>query len=170
MMNLQIEMSRAPMNRCRNEFVNPWLHREHLADRVQEAVETADWSQTGPLGMPFPKNERNATFLAILTYCYALGIYPTREIMEDLAREKGGAALVQAGINGSCLRRFRRGFKPLLAQCLAVALQAAAQLAEEHSQEGWMEPAPTMSPETCAAEAERRIGLAVEWDSADLDE
>ena len=95
--------------------------------------------------------------LGILTYCYALGIYPTRDIIQKLVRDKGGHAMAMMGVNAPTLRRFRRAFRPLLAQCLAVVLQTFARNGDR-----W-------NPMTFAAEAERRIGLAVDWDGDTLD-
>lgn len=151
------------MNRCRTNFVSPMVDSETLSGLVQRAVGEANWEQIGPMGMPFPRSERNATFLGILTYCYALGIYPTRDIMRKLVNDKGGHALAMMGLNAPTLRRFRRGFRTLLAQCLAAVLKASTETGGR-----WMALSPTMGPETYAAEAERRIGLAMDWDGDGL--
>ena len=154
------------MHRCQKNVVDPWLHRQDLANCVQDVVEKADWAQIDPAELPFHKSDRNVMFLGILTYCYALGIYPTRDIMRDLVRQKGGSALALAGINSSCLQRFRRGFKLLLVQCLADVLQTVAQNMENRRHSRWAEPARALRPDLFAAEAQRRVELAVEWDGA----
>ena len=155
---------RAPINRCGTNFVSPMVDSESLSRLVQNAVAAARWEQIGPMGMPFPRSERNATFLGILTYCYALGVYPTRDIIQKLVQDKGGHALAMVGLNAPTLRRFRRGFRALLAQCLAAVLKAATETGDR-----WMALSPNMGPETYAAEAERRIGLAIDWDGDALD-
>jgi len=160
MTSFNYNVERAPRNRCITTFVSPLLDSENLSRFVQRAVADARWEQLGPMGMPFPRCERNATFLGILTYCYAMGIYPTRDIVQKLVSDKGGHSLAMMGLNASSLRRFRRGFRTLLAQCLAAVLQASS------TQEGdrWMPAAAAMDPETYTAEAERRIALAMDWD------
>lgn len=152
------------MNRCRTNFVSPLLDSERLSRYVQAAVADANWEQIGPMGLPFPRSERNATFLGILTYCYALGFYPTRDIIQKLVQDKGGHALAMMGLNAPTLRRFRRSFRKLLAQCLAAVLKASTETGDR-----WMALSASMGPETYAAEAERRIGLAVDWDGDVLD-
>lgn len=161
MTTFEYRMNRAPVNRCRTNFVSPWLHSESLSGRVQNAVAEADWDRIGPMGLPFPKSDRNATFLGILSYCYALGIYPTRDIIQKLVSEKGGPALALIGINAATLRRFRRVFRPLLAQCLTAVLQASGE--PNADSDRW----PT--EEHYGAEAERRIELAFDWDGETLD-
>ena len=155
---------RAPLNRCRTNFVSPLLDSENLSRLVQRAVAEANWEQIGPMGLPFPRSERNATFLGILTYCYALGIYPTRDIIQKLVKDKGGHTLAMMGLNAPTLRRFRRSFRPLLAQCLAAVLKASTETGGR-----WMALSPAMGPETYAAESQRRIGLAMDWDGDALD-
>jgi len=164
MTTFHYNVQRAPINRCGTNFVSPMVDSEHLSRLVQAAVADAAWEQIGPMGLPFPRSERNATFLGILTYCYALGVYPTRDIIQKLVKDKGGHTLAMMGLNAPTLRRFRRGFRPLLAQCLAAVLKAATETGDR-----WMALSPTMGAETYAAEAARRIGLAIDWDGDAMD-
>lgn len=164
MTTFQYNVSRAPRNGCRINFVSRVLEPESLSQRVQDAVARADWDRVGPMGLPYPKSDRNATLLGILTYCYALGVYPTRDIIQKLVKGKGGPALALMGLNAPTLRRFRRAFRPLLAQCLAIVLQTAAQNSGH-----WTAFTPAMGCDTFAAEAERRIDVAIDWDDDDLD-
>lgn len=162
MTSFHYNVNRAPVNRCAVNLVSPWLDAQDLSRLVQKSVAEADWEQMGPMGLPFPRSERNATFLGILAYSYALGIYPTRDIIQTLVKDKGGHALALMGLNAPSLRRFRRAFRRLLAQCLAAVLEALTQ-----KRDCWA--SSPMTRETFAAEAERRIGIAIDWDSDPLD-
>jgi hypothetical protein len=114
------------------------------------------------------------TLLLVLTYSYACGVFGSRQIAEDLEDRADRCALVKhVAIEASTLAQFRRENRALLRRCLARLLTRREGL-ERAARAGTgrgggtslRPPSRRLEPE---AEAERRIVLAAQTDSEDLD-
>jgi transposase len=103
--------------------------------------------------------------LALLSYCYARGIYGS-EAIEDAMRRDGEFRRLCGGEfpDARVLRRFRRENRWAVQQCLLAALTF---LAERKVREGAI---TKIDPEHLAEEASRRITSAMFIDRMELDE
>ena len=142
------------------------IDRTEMAARVQSIVNQVDWSQTGPDGRTGRvRTVRGEIMLAVLTYCYALGLHRAMDIESALATGQVNVGAVEgAPVDRHALIRFRRHHRDLLTQCLSEIL-----IQLDNS------PAPRLSHDSATialarAAAETRIDRAIEWDCIDRDE
>ena len=125
---------------------------------------------------------RSKMMLVLLTYCYATGIYASREIQEKL-QEPGTLNYISANqpLNSDDLRHFRRRWRQVVQACLVILFKAAWRTHLGGRTELMGEP---WTPTECAdssvyihleplrqfvCEAETRIVRAAQLDSMDLD-
>ena len=104
------------------------------------------------------------TLLALLTYCYARGIYGSADVEDTMRRDKNFRTLCQNEFPGArLLRSFRRENRETLRECLAHVLlgRAEPQMAEASAMTGQAQ---------CAAEASRRIATAMFMDQMELED
>jgi TPR repeat protein len=95
-----------------------------LAEAIQAVVRSVDARpDTGLAGRP-------QSLLALLAYCYARGIFGSREIEDTLWRDDGLRELTGREIPAArTLRRFRRDHREAVCHCLKAALKFLSQRA-----------------------------------------
>jgi hypothetical protein len=145
--------------------VQYWLDKTEVAELVQTAVGTADWSRPNQEGRGGRvRTARTEIMLAVLTYCYSLGMSRATEIEAAIA-----SGIVKIGVvDGAPLDRFalihfRRHHRDLLTDCLTQVLERL-----QASPSGRGEAAPGAT-ERAAAQARDRIDRAIEHDCLDRD-
>ena len=145
--------------------VQYWLDKTEVAELVQAAVGSADWSRPNSEGRSGrERTVRTELMLAVLTYCYALGMSRATEIEAAIA-----SGLVKIGVvDGAPLDRFalihfRRHHRDLLSDCLTYVLE---RLLATPSGRG---DAVAVVSERAAAQARERIERAIEQDCLDRD-
>lgn len=142
------------------------IDRAEMAALVQSVVADVDWSRPGPDGRDGRvRTVRCQIMLAVLTYCYALGIYRAVDIETALVTGQVNVGAVEgAPVDRRSLINFRRNHRDLLAECLEkVLLQLDGT------------PAPRHIPDFAAGSlvlsvAQSRIDRAIEWDCMDRDQ
>jgi hypothetical protein len=105
------------------ENLSACLGAKWLSALAWQAVQSLSWTDVpGESGITLPSQ----LLLSLLTYCYACGIYSTREI---LARQRGDATLsslcFQRDWSEEEVRAFRVRHRPWLRQSLARVLERA---------------------------------------------
>jgi transposase len=102
--------------------------------------------------------------LALLTYCYARGIYGSTDIERVMHKDKLFRALCREEFpDARMLRRFRRENRPALQSSLSLVLRLAAPNAEKgRAEESW-------NAEQSAEEALRRLDMAACMDTLDME-
>jgi hypothetical protein len=117
--------------------------------------------------------------LALLTYCYATGVYASREIERlTYADETVRYLAVNRHPSGEDIRRFRRPWRDAIKACLASVLNSiwlerfsGIVTTDEHgNQQPHLETDPVTAYPPMANEAENRLNRAVQYDCADWDE
>lgn len=138
---------------------------------VYEAVQTVEWPRTAPGGeAPCP-----AMMRTLLAYCYAIGVYGSREI-EYMARVDPTVRYICANEFPSwgTIRRFRRREMPWLKQALArlceLAAERARPAAREEYADWFMRRWEAPSAAEFSREADERLRRAMQADSMALDE
>ncbi len=163
-------------------YLDVWTQRSDLVALVEQSTASVDWFQPGPNGrLGRTKTLRGQTMLTILTYCYAIGFYSSREIELQLVRKRAtGAWLDQMPLDARAFREFRRYNRDLIKQCLKRVLREIFQLRSSRSSPRAAGPKadneqPPQDSLTVgfeyqlACEAERRIHQAIEIDSMEMD-
>jgi hypothetical protein len=145
--------------------VQYWLDKTEVAVLVQEAVGSADWSRPNAEGRDGRvRTVRTEIMLAVLTYCYALGMSRATEIEAAIA-----SGIVKIGVvDGAPLDRFalihfRRHNRDLLTECLTKVLERLQALPAGRGE------AVAVASERAAAQARDRIDRAIEADCLDRD-
>jgi hypothetical protein len=144
----------------------PSSDRSELAALVQSIVAEVDWNRPGPDGREGRVwTVRCQIMLAVLTYCYALGIYRASDIETALVTGQVNVGAVEgAPVDRHTLIQFRRNHRDLLAECLKKVL---LQLNDT--------PTPRSMTDSAAGSvansaAQSRIDRAIEWDCMDRDQ
>jgi hypothetical protein len=157
-----------------DQSFNEWVPRHELAKLVPYIVKTA-----GPGADVNMTATQAEMMLAILVYCYAIGIYRSREIEQRLCHiQARGQTTSGARSDAAAFTQFRRWHAPLVKVCLASALFQAFRMK-------WNKGGPheKMTPRLqmfdcrqatdsdpvilLESEAERRLALAETWDRFD---
>lgn len=146
--------------------LRPCIDRSEMATLVQSVVADVDWSRPGPDGREGRvRTVRCHIMLAVLTYCYALGIYRASDIETALVTGQVNVGAVEgAPVDRHTLINFRRNHRDLLAECLEkVLLQLDGT------------PTPRSMTDSAAGSlvrstAQSRIDRAIEWDCMDRDQ
>jgi hypothetical protein len=144
---------------------------------VFEVASAVDASLLKPAGFACPF--RPSALLALIVYCYAAGIYASREIESRLHRHDGITRLLCGPelLDRQVIRRFRRDNAAMIVWCLSRTLAPAFGSGRDAGNlppvSGNDRPGPmtgtvltTEAPAT--AEARRRVERAVFLDSLDL--
>jgi len=102
--------------------------------------------------------------LALLTYCYARGIYGSTDIERVMHKDKLFRALCREEFpDARILRRFRRENRPVLQNCLSLVLRLATPGAENaRGDAAW-------NAEQSGEEALRRLDMAACMDTLDME-
>ena len=150
-----------------------WAGKTGLVSLVLSAVEAVDWPgkeknfarQGGP-------NFQSGMLMALLTYCYAIGIYSSQDIEASIREDKTVRYLcANTSPDWKTLRRFRKSHRDPLKKCLLNVLHQAllirfgdsqmdwapADQAVAQALDRWFEPLCVPSP---SAEAEERLNRA----------
>lgn len=144
-----------------------WLGHRTLADLVLEAVRRMDGEDlnppvTNPVVSPF----HSKALLAILTYCYANGVFGSEEAEWMMREDAAFKALCGNQLpDWRQLRRFRRHNHPALHQTLAETFQRAWSL---HF--GAVLRAGTVQGQDGSADSLRRRPMAPLLDQASVDQ
>ena len=159
-----------------------WVLRSQLPETIPNILNTVNGPQADAAGNP-----RNGAaggceaMLAILIYCYAIGIYRSREIEQRLRRNHARTQLpFDARLDGAAFAQLRRTHASLIKQCLVCALQQAFRVRWNRGGHARAWRSGLASSDTCPAldskapslldcEAERRLGIAEAWDRFDQD-
>ncbi len=169
------ETAAAP-NRCFSE----WVPRHELAKLVPQIVKAA--RETPPMAAAVAANptatEAEMT-LAVLVYCYAIGICRSREIEHRVGRTQArGEMPARLRLDAAAFAQFRRLHAPLIKQCLASALFQAFRMQWNPGGLGGNMPPRLQRFDRQQAsdlnallllesEAERRLEIAESWDRFD---
>jgi len=134
------------------------IAKETLVDTVLDIVAQTNWAQPnvdGRLGRS--KTPRGEVLLATLTYCYAWGIYSSREIEGAILRNRQNADLLDCfPLDRKAFAQFRRYNRDLVKSCLTQVLGRLST--------GRFATAMDM------CDAEQRISRAAECDCIESDE
>jgi hypothetical protein len=107
--------------------------------------------------------------LALLTYCYASGVYGSEDIEWDCQNDPTARSLCgNASPNQETIRRFRRANRPLIEACLACVYGRACGAILPPTR-GELSPIPKLEARTSAvllSVARRKLELAVMFDTA----
>ena len=100
------------------------ITNEILVDMVIDVVAQANWTQPGPDGrLGRSKTDRSEVLLATLTYCYAWGIYSSREIEGAILCNRQNADLLDCfPLDRKAFMQFRRHNRDLVKSCLTQVL------------------------------------------------
>lgn len=146
--------------------LRPCIDRSEMAALVQSVVADVNWSRPGPDGREGRvKTVRCEIMLALLTYCYALGIYRAADIEAALITGQVNVGAVEGSpVDRHSLVIFRRNHRDLIAECLERVLLRL---------DGT--PTPRHLPNSAAdsvvlSRAQSRIDRAIEWDCMDRDQ
>lgn len=145
--------------------VQYWVDKTEVAACVQEAVTMADWSRCNSEGrLGRVRTLRTEIMLAVLTYCYALGMLRMTDIETAIASGFVKIGVVEgAPLDQFALIRFRRHNRDLIAQCLAHVLERLQAAPGARGESG------VLSPERATVLAGERIERAIEQDCLDRD-
>ena len=145
--------------------VQYWLDKTEVAALVQEAVGQVDWGRPNPEGRGGRVHTmRTEIMLAVLTYCYALGMTRATEIEAAIISGFINIGVVDgAPLDRFALIRFRRNNRDLLTDCLTYVIEQlqAAPTARGEALLGYRERA--------AIQARERIQRAIEHDCMERD-
>jgi len=162
--------------------LNAWMEKKPLAGVVLEAVRRIDGNTLNPVTAPQAGiTFRTRMLLAVVTYCYASGIYGSEDI-EALMREDAMFRFLCGNEfpGWRVIQRFRRYNRSAIQRCLEEVLRGASQIklskrngasdsqSREHAagdcdrQSAWIQ-------EQFAEEAEGRIERAMWIDSLALE-
>ena len=142
------------------------LDRSEMAALVQAVVADVNWNRPGPDGHEGRvKTVRCEIMLAVLTYCYALGMYRAADIETALITGQVNVGVVEgAPVDRHSLVAFRRNHRDLLAECLErVLLQLDGTPNPRHMSNS---AADSQVP----SDSQSRIDRAIEWDCMDRDQ
>lgn len=100
------------------------ITNEILVEMVMDVVGQANWAQPNAEGrMGRSKTARGEVLLATLTYCYAWGIYSSREIEGAILRNRQNADLLDCfPLDRKAFMQFRRHNRDLVKSCLTQVL------------------------------------------------
>ena len=100
------------------------ITKEILVDMVMDVVTQTNWTQPGPDGrLGRSKTARGEVLLATLTYCYAWGIYSSREIEGAILRNRQNVDLLDCfPLDRKAFMQFRRYNRDLVKSCLTQVL------------------------------------------------
>jgi len=145
--------------------VQHWIDKTEVAAMVQESVDNIDWSRPNPQGVEGRRRTvRTEIMLAVLTYCYALGISRATEIEAAIASGSVKLGVVEgAPLDRFALMLFRRHNRDLLAECLTQVLERLQAIPVARGEAGVSEPG------RAATQASARIERAIEQDCLDRD-
>ena len=142
------------------------IDRSEMAALVQSVVADMNWSRPGPDGREGRiKTVRCEIMLALLTYCYALGIYRAADIETALITGQVNVGVVEGSpVDRHSLVIFRRNHRDLIAECLErVLLQLDGTPTPRHM--------PNFAADSVVLSlAQSRIDRAIEWDCMDRDQ
>ena len=152
-----------------------WTSKSSLVSLVLEAVHEVG----GPLSSP-PVSGREefppAMMRTLLIYCYAIGVFSSREI-ENLALQDKMARYLCANDfpDWQTIRRFRRQHTPFLKLAMARLFQTvwARRVSEVNFSQTGMAQQILLSPKAqneFMAEADKRLNRAIHADSMAMDE
>lgn len=98
--------------------------KETLVEMVLDVVARANWAQPSAEGrLERNKTPRGEVLLATLTYCYAWGIYSSREIEGAILRNRQNAELLDCfPLDRKTFAQFRRHNRDLVKSCLIQVL------------------------------------------------
>ena len=136
-----------------------------LAQAVQAVVRAIDESMLRPVsradaGPAF----QSKALLALLSYCYALGIYGSGQVENLLSRDLNYRQLCQDQFpDAPVIRRFRRENREVIGRCLTAALRFQV---EQKMQDGFV---TRVNVAQLADEANRRLVMAMFIDSMEID-
>lgn len=163
--------------------LDEWAPRRAVAELVLQTVRTIDWTQPGAdERLARGRTAGGEVILAILTHCYAIGIYRSQEIEQRILRRKAGRDLfLCVPLDWKTFAQFRRHNRALVKQCLMNVLQQSFRVRWNNNAIKRAEALGTRFSALASAtdarflhllawEAERRIALAVELDYIDQDE
>jgi hypothetical protein len=159
-----------------------WLDDETLVDLTKRAIRDLGSSfAPGTSDVPEPPWHRQDSILALLTYCYAVGIYSSEGILDQVGSGQN-LPIANDGqwLDTAQLRRFRQTHRSEVEHCLGDVLWSAFRLeGPRHSLEF---QSATGDPQGRAAQeiqeplhhlieqdVQRRVNWAVELDSMALD-
>jgi len=110
------------------EFLNQWIRKGGLVCRILDAVQTLDWPESDyELAPDSGYAFRPFVMLTVLTYCYATGVYGSKEIELKTSQDEilrflcAGTQLTERHI-----RDFRRQNRQRIKQCLIQAGKLAS--------------------------------------------
>jgi hypothetical protein len=164
--NLDEQTSAAFLDRSLYE----WVPRSELAELVPHIVRAAN---NAPTPSAASAKRSDEVVLAILVYCYAIGVYRSQEIEKRIRRDGARSqSLLQTALDGKALAQYRRSHGQLLKQCLASTLQQAFQVKWTKARPGIASRARNLSFDSnpgsaLDCEAERRLEVAEAWDLFD---
>lgn len=154
------------------EDLSEGFDRNTFLGLIYEAVQSVDWPR--PAVSPIPEQVSPAVLSTLLTYCYATGVYSSREI-EYAASSDKTVRYICANQRPSwpAIRQFRRQNMPWIRKALGKILALRAEQKEKIGEcyAGWsirrrgIPDAPDFSQE-----AEARLRRAIQADSMALDE
>lgn len=110
--------------------LNAWMERKPLAGVVLEAVRRIDGKVLRPVAAPQAGVAfRTRMLLAVVTYCYAAGIYGSEDI-EALMREDATFRFLCGNEfpGWRVIQRFRRDNRGTIQRCLEEVLRGASQV------------------------------------------
>lgn len=142
------------------------IDRLEMVALVQSVVADVNWSRPGPDGREGRvKTVRCEIMLALLTYCYAQGIYRAADIEAALITGQVNVGAVEGSpVDRHSLVIFRRNHRDLIAECLErVLVQMDGTPPPRHM--------PGSGTDSVApSRAQARIDRAIEWDCMDRDQ
>ena len=140
---------------------------------VGEAVQTVDWPGKGkPYGLASGETIASETLMTLLVYCYAIGIYASRDIERRCVEDAALKSVCEGNLpDARTVGRFRKVHRQPLKQCIAHICEQALLIRFGDAQseppvadyyvalalDRWFEPLCVASPPD---EAEDRLGKA----------
>lgn len=177
------DRAKAAQGRPMPDNFSHWVERKTLADLVLETVRRTEGDSLKPIapagaGTAF----RPHILLAVVTYCYAVGIYGSQDI-ENLMREDNAFRFLCGNEfpDWRVIRSFRRHNREAIYRSLAATFRAAWSLKTQRRKPSGTGPnqcesrtganrVAALSPEQISDEAEERIERAMFIDSMAQDE
>jgi hypothetical protein len=150
-----------------------WFERKELVRLVLEAVEGVDWSLVDGQEAEGEMKRKFPLLVTLLTYCYATGVYESRQIEFETKRDATLRYLCgNACPDWNTLRNFRRFHRRAIAQSLEKLFSLAWKShfgGKIRSRGDVREPFQFWAIDF-SAEAAERIDRAIRCDSMALDE
>ena len=159
--------------------LNAWMEKKPLASVVLEAVQRVDEKILNPVAWPQAGIAfRARMLLAVVTYCYAAGVYGSEDIEALMRKDATFRFLCGNEFPGwRVIQRFRRYNRATIQRCLEDVLRGANETKQHGSdpqsrtqslgdcdrREGW-------SQKQFCDEAEKRIERAMWMDSVALED